>query len=154
MESRIEPDVAAAALADIERTREQATLRRRRRTPLWVWHAFAGTQLMLLVPVFVVSQPVLNWLILVYVPLGFAVTALFDRLSPDRLFGTSARARKIQRVHTLAVVAAVVIGLVVMVRLDAIWPFVVAGIACYLLTAWLGPLSERGHDRPERPVSR
>ena len=152
MESRIAPESAAAALADIERTRAVAT--RRRRTPRWVWHAFAGTQLVMLIPLVLVPPSVVNWLILVLVPAGFAVTALFDRLTPDRLFGTSSRSRRIEKLHILATVAVLVAGMIAMIRLDATWPFVVATVGCYLLTIWLGPLSERGTEDPERPVSR
>ena len=152
METRIAPETAAAALADIERTRTVAT--RRRRTPVWLWHAFSGVQILVLLPVFLLPADLVGYVAWVAFPIGLGIQALFERRMAHRMFTGSDRARRIGRWYVAGVVAAIAAAGVTALALGSGWPFAVGLLACHLLTVRLGPLSERDLDAPGRPVAR
>ena len=151
METRIASD-AAAALADIDRTQMVAT--RRRRTPMWVWHAFSGVQILVLLPLLMLPRHLVGYVVWLGVPLGFGIQWLFERRMSYRMFAGSDHAKRVGRWYVAGVVAAVLGAGGAALALEAGWPFVVGLVVCHLLTVWLGPLSERDVDRPDGAVAR
>lgn len=147
----MEPEAAAAALADIERTRVAAT--RRRRTPLWVWHAFAGSQTALIGVLMLLPRNVAGAVAWLGIPLGFGLQRLCERRMATRMFEGSARAKRVGRWYLAGAVVAILAAGAMMIGLRSDWPFLPAMVICYLLTVWLGPLSERDLDRPEHPAA-